>query len=152
MLSGVDLALRRTSVSWIDWYQRVLSPRKGFACAHRVRHGSQSCSQFARIAFEQHSWWRGLWSLAHRLRQCGEAARAIRAEAALSQTDGLYDEQLDQSAGEQKTDRPRDCEQEACACVGRSAGPPLMMECADGCVRAISGAVRDSLGLHVPRH
>ena len=28
----------------IGWYQRSISPRKGFSCAHRVAHGGASCS------------------------------------------------------------------------------------------------------------
>src|SRR5688572_21138457 len=32
----------------ITLYQRHLSPRKGFSCAHRVYHGGASCSEFAR--------------------------------------------------------------------------------------------------------
>lgn len=28
----------------IEQYQRRLSPRKGYACAHRVAHGGDSCS------------------------------------------------------------------------------------------------------------
>ena len=29
-------------------YQRYLSPLKGFSCAHRVLHGSESCSQYVK--------------------------------------------------------------------------------------------------------
>lgn len=32
----------------IAGYQRRLSPRKGYACAHRVAHGGDSCSQAVR--------------------------------------------------------------------------------------------------------
>ena len=36
------------AVSAIGFYQQFLSPYKGFRCAHRVRHGRMSCSQFAK--------------------------------------------------------------------------------------------------------
>ena len=36
------------AVAAIDFYQQFLSPYKGFRCAHRVRHGRMSCSQFAK--------------------------------------------------------------------------------------------------------
>ncbi|GAA2021520.1 membrane protein insertion efficiency factor YidD [Pseudokineococcus marinus] len=32
----------------IAWYQTRLSPHKGYACAHRVAHGGDSCSQAVR--------------------------------------------------------------------------------------------------------
>jgi putative component of membrane protein insertase Oxa1/YidC/SpoIIIJ protein YidD len=32
----------------VAWYQSRLSPRKGYACAHRVAHGGDSCSQAVR--------------------------------------------------------------------------------------------------------
>ena len=32
----------------VAWYQVRLSPRKGYACAHRVAHGGDSCSQAVR--------------------------------------------------------------------------------------------------------
>jgi putative component of membrane protein insertase Oxa1/YidC/SpoIIIJ protein YidD len=32
----------------IAWYQTRLSPVKGYACAHRVAHGGDSCSQAVR--------------------------------------------------------------------------------------------------------
>lgn len=32
----------------VGWYQRRLSPRKGWSCAHRVAHGGDSCSQAVR--------------------------------------------------------------------------------------------------------
>ncbi|WP_432509893.1 membrane protein insertion efficiency factor YidD [Kineococcus sp. SYSU DK001] len=32
----------------IGWYQRSISPRKGYSCAHRVAHGGDSCSEAVR--------------------------------------------------------------------------------------------------------
>lgn len=32
-------------VAFINAYQRYISPRKGFICAHRVLHGGMSCSE-----------------------------------------------------------------------------------------------------------
>lgn len=59
-------------------YQRWISPHKGFACAHRVLHRGDSCSEFAR----RHILERGLWSAVSGIRnqfhECGEAARYLR--------------------------------------------------------------------------
>lgn len=40
----------RMALSTIEFYQRRISPRKGFVCAHRVLHGGESCSQFGHRA------------------------------------------------------------------------------------------------------
>ena len=37
----------------ITGYQKYLSPFKGFSCAHRVLHGSESCSQYVKQAILQ---------------------------------------------------------------------------------------------------
>jgi putative component of membrane protein insertase Oxa1/YidC/SpoIIIJ protein YidD len=75
---NLDSFLRRTSVLLIDWYQRTISPRKGFACAHRVRYGGESCSQFAMKAFETRRWWQCMRTLIARLSECSHAARGVQ--------------------------------------------------------------------------
>ena len=43
-MSGRPGAPTRAVDALIGWYQRRLSPRKGYSCAHRVAHGGDSCS------------------------------------------------------------------------------------------------------------
>lgn len=61
----------------INQYQRHISPRKGFVCAHRVLHGGDSCSQAVKTAAAN----RGVfaaWDMGrHRFRECRAAARAL---------------------------------------------------------------------------
>jgi putative component of membrane protein insertase Oxa1/YidC/SpoIIIJ protein YidD len=139
----LSVVLCHAAVSSINWYQRVLSPRKGFACAFRVRYGGQSCSQFAKSAFDRGSFWLASRAVVGRLNLCSDAAATIRIEQALSLPSGVYDEDLDALPGEQKPERPKDCEQEACACAAQTAGPPIAMGaancCVEGLVRAIAG-------------
>ena len=41
---------RLAIVGGIEAYQRILSPVKGFCCAHRFVHGGVSCSEYVRRA------------------------------------------------------------------------------------------------------
>ncbi|MEI8381254.1 MAG: membrane protein insertion efficiency factor YidD [Planctomycetota bacterium] len=67
-------------VSLISFYQRFLSPHKGFCCAHRVLHGGPSCSVVVEsILLERGAWssWKDIWL---RFRECQTAARTLRME------------------------------------------------------------------------
>ena len=46
-MSALRLPARAVDAA-IDAYQRRLSPRKGYECAHRVAHGGASCSAAVR--------------------------------------------------------------------------------------------------------
>ena len=70
-------ALSRFIDALIAAYQRWLSPRKGFRCAHRRRHGGLSCSQFARRAIARAGLGGGWRALRHRFAACAEAAQAM---------------------------------------------------------------------------
>lgn len=47
-VSVFDHLTRQTASHLITFYQKRLSPYKGFACAHRVLHGGESCSQYTK--------------------------------------------------------------------------------------------------------
>ena len=72
---------RSLALALIRLYQRHLSPRKGFACAHRRLHGGASCSHLGLRVIRRHGVWRGLALLDERLRRCGVAGRRLRAAA-----------------------------------------------------------------------
>jgi putative component of membrane protein insertase Oxa1/YidC/SpoIIIJ protein YidD len=65
------------SISIINWYQRRLSPLKGFACPHRLLYGHDSCSQFAKRAIGRCGFTRGMLLLRRRLAACGHAAEIL---------------------------------------------------------------------------
>jgi putative component of membrane protein insertase Oxa1/YidC/SpoIIIJ protein YidD len=46
-MSALRLPARAVDAA-IDAYQRRISPRKGYECAHRVAHGGDSCSAAVR--------------------------------------------------------------------------------------------------------
>jgi putative component of membrane protein insertase Oxa1/YidC/SpoIIIJ protein YidD len=42
----LEIAVNQTAIAAITGYQKYLSPRKGFSCAYRVLHNTDSCSQY----------------------------------------------------------------------------------------------------------
>ncbi len=46
--SPLDNLTRTTASLLITGYQKYLSPHKGFACAHRIWHRGESCSQYTK--------------------------------------------------------------------------------------------------------
>ncbi|MES2612170.1 MAG: membrane protein insertion efficiency factor YidD [Pseudomonadota bacterium] len=68
-----------TALAAIGAYQRYVSPYKGFSCAHRVRTGHASCSQFARRAIERCGLLAGLRLLRRRFVACAASHRALQA-------------------------------------------------------------------------
>jgi len=73
-------------VTAINVYQKRISPRKGWRCAHSVFHGGTGCSGFVKSAIGQHGW-RAAWPLARaRFRRCKLAARQLRAQKSSSES------------------------------------------------------------------
>ncbi|NJM12215.1 MAG: membrane protein insertion efficiency factor YidD [Synechococcaceae cyanobacterium SM1_2_3] len=73
--------LDRIALAAIVAYQRHLSPRKGFCCAHRAQHGGPSCSEYARQTLTAYGLRQTLpLLLRQRLRACQAAARALIAD------------------------------------------------------------------------
>ena len=63
------------AVRCIDWYQRNVSPRKGFSCAYRVRWRGDSCSGEVKRAFERGGLFCGLAALPVQAGRCHAAAQ-----------------------------------------------------------------------------
>ncbi|MEJ6389274.1 membrane protein insertion efficiency factor YidD [Gymnodinialimonas ulvae] len=64
-------------------YQRYISPRKGWRCAHSVLHGGTGCSGFAKFAIRDHGLWSALPLVRARFRACREASHTLRANCAV---------------------------------------------------------------------
>lgn len=65
---------RRLVDRGIVWYQRRLSPRKGWTCAHLVAHGGLSCSAAVRTIIGDRGLVRGSVPVVRRLAACAQAA------------------------------------------------------------------------------
>ncbi len=148
LVQTVDSVLRRTSISGIDWYRRAVSPHKGFACAHRVKYGGDSCSQFARRVFETSHWRPGVRALLVRFQMCEEAARALRRDAASDPISPVHDGPPDVGP-----ERPNDADYVdvtdlACNCLDATGERFLndgahccLQGCLDGCISATIGSM-----------
>jgi putative component of membrane protein insertase Oxa1/YidC/SpoIIIJ protein YidD len=67
----------------IRFYQRYISPRKGFSCALRVATGGASCSAYGYAVIERFGLLRGLGLLQRRLELCGHVHGRAQASAPL---------------------------------------------------------------------
>ena len=81
------LVLSGMAVQSIAFYQRYLSPRKGFCCAHRVSKRGWSCSRFGKRVFERYSVNLAFVLLKRRLRFCKAAAAQIAVLASANEKD-----------------------------------------------------------------
>ncbi|BBM86216.1 membrane protein insertion efficiency factor YidD [Candidatus Uabimicrobium amorphum] len=75
--------MKTLAVGAINGYQKYISPYKGFCCAHRVYHGEDSCSQYAKKAVAEHGLWKAISKVRKRFAECREANRLIKHRAML---------------------------------------------------------------------
>ncbi|WP_092612563.1 membrane protein insertion efficiency factor YidD [Raineyella antarctica] len=61
----------------IAWYQRRLSPRKGWNCAHLVANGGQSCSAAVRTIIAERGLVRGSLPVMRRFAACALASMLL---------------------------------------------------------------------------
>jgi len=69
--------LANGAVSAINWYQREISPKKGFCCAYHVLHGRDSCSNVVKKAFHNHGTIAGILSVFSQAKKCNSAYVAL---------------------------------------------------------------------------
>ena len=83
--------LGRLALAAIGGYQRHLSPRKGYVCAHRIAHGGTGCSGFAKAAIAEQGLWQALPRIRMRFAACRDAAESLRKEPRKRDKDRWYD-------------------------------------------------------------
>ncbi len=71
-------SLDRLTLAAIRLYQRHISPRKGFCCAHRAAWGGPSCSAFTHDRITEVGLWGALPEVRERFSACKKAAEALR--------------------------------------------------------------------------
>jgi len=74
-----DRLSRQTASALITSYQKHISPKKGFSCAHRVLHGGESCSQYIKRLILKHGLIRAIPLSRQRLQACKAANQVLRA-------------------------------------------------------------------------
>ncbi|MDJ0734297.1 MAG: membrane protein insertion efficiency factor YidD [Nostocaceae cyanobacterium] len=80
-ISPVDSLTRQISVAAITGYQKHISPHKGFACAHRVLYGGESCSQYVKRVIATKGLRKGLIMSRTRFQACKEANQILQSHA-----------------------------------------------------------------------
>jgi putative component of membrane protein insertase Oxa1/YidC/SpoIIIJ protein YidD len=73
LLPPLDSSLRSVAIAIIGVYQRHLSPRKGYSCAHRNVHGGDSCSEYVKNVLTDKSLFESTFLARQRLRECNIA-------------------------------------------------------------------------------
>lgn len=66
------------AISFINFYQRRLSPYKGYRCAHRVHHGGLSCSEFVKRAILADGLMQAYPTIRQRFAECRHAYAALQ--------------------------------------------------------------------------
>lgn len=73
-----DLAIRQIAVLSISGYQKYISPKKGFSCAHRVLYGGESCSQYIKRTIAQSGLSVALKATRERFTACKQANQILK--------------------------------------------------------------------------
>lgn len=73
-----DSWTRTTATGLIGFYQKHLSPYKGFSCAYRILHQGESCSQYAKGLITNYGMARALPLIRQRFQACSIANQRIQ--------------------------------------------------------------------------
>ena len=79
-MSFLDRAVLRA----IRFYQRRLSPHKGFCCAHAALHGGESCSAAVSRIIREDGLWAGRPRIAAQFASCRKAHQTLQAGSPLA--------------------------------------------------------------------
>jgi putative component of membrane protein insertase Oxa1/YidC/SpoIIIJ protein YidD len=78
--SYVSSLTKMIVVFLISFYQRFLSPLKGFSCAYRVYHDSPSCSAYVKQVFLEQDFKVAIAMANQRFDECEKANRLLQAQ------------------------------------------------------------------------
>lgn len=87
ILNGV---MRGLAVAAISGYQKFISPRKGFSCAHRVLYGCESCSQYFKQVVAEEGIITAIANAKGRFQECREANEILKKRRAKCRTRQKY--------------------------------------------------------------
>ncbi|CAA6824387.1 MAG: Unknown protein [uncultured Sulfurovum sp.] len=79
------------SVKLIEFYQKYISPYKGFCCAYRVYTGEVSCSQYSKIVIQENGTVRAFPLIRERFRACQSSAKKLEEERKKKDKQGFTD-------------------------------------------------------------
>lgn len=124
---------RWMAVTAVGVYQRSLSPRKGFACAYRVRFDGSSCSQHFLQQLDQGGLRHGLGSLQSRLHECRLAAAGAAASSTANSAAGDHAEPHAQDGAPEADDQDHQSNWQLDGCAECGSGGCDCLEAFDVC-------------------
>lgn len=66
------------AVAAIEYYQKNISPKKGYSCAHGALHNGPSCSSFSKAEIVNQGLFWGAISTIRRFHQCWQASKMLK--------------------------------------------------------------------------
>ncbi|HBB33870.1 MAG TPA: hypothetical protein DDZ80_07480 [Cyanobacteria bacterium UBA8803] len=70
---------RQMAIDAIAAYQTYISPRKGFACPHRILHNGESCSTYIKGLLGEESLMSAIKLSHQRFKACATASQTLKA-------------------------------------------------------------------------
>lgn len=138
--------MRHVLALLISFYQRWVSPFKGFRCAYRAVTGGPSCSNVIRADLIREGVWRAIPLARTQFRRCRQAYASLqmsdfRPPAALTDAPRAADSQPLHAPAARRKKGPRDCTDDLCCGMAEfpcEAGIPegacdVIMESGDIC-------------------
>lgn len=117
----LDSVVRQIATTSIAAYQQYISPHKGFACAHRLLKGGESCSEYIKQAIAQEGFLAALAISRQRFAACREANQILKARYRSSSSHDDPDAKREKSRN-----RSNDC---ADACPDTSCAEGAIVGC-----------------------
>lgn len=77
----LDSGLSQVAIAVINGYQTYISPRKGFACSHRILFGGESCSDYIKRMFIEQDLSGSIQAARQRFGACKEANQILKSQA-----------------------------------------------------------------------
>ncbi|MEH2053357.1 membrane protein insertion efficiency factor YidD [Nostoc sp.] len=79
-ISLFDSFTRQVGTAAITGYQKHISPHKGFACAHRILYGGESCSQYIKRVVAKEGLKAAFSNSRERFQACKQANQILRSQ------------------------------------------------------------------------
>ncbi len=102
------LGLRRVLVTVVKYsirdYQKFISPKKGFSCAHRKLHNGASCSTYFYQAVETYGLVQAVPMFQQRLEECREAHLVLKAIDEVNEPEPETEDLKEKESNEKKPD------------------------------------------------
>jgi len=119
-IQNLETQAQQIGVFLINFYQKYISPHKGFACAHRVLHGGNSCSQHVKNLLIEQDLQSAIQLSRQRFQACKDARIILHSEQ-------IDSEDFEKETPQKEPEKNKFCNESTCNTI------TLPFECADVC-------------------